>query len=166
MLFFLHHFEHHVQPIVLRMDVLHHHGDQQQIHQPQQQRGPQHQLLQGQEQLPLGIHPQPLLAEQRYQVTAGSDLPLNNRDGNDMRPAPGSVPMPQSVRDVYMDTHIDATPGSPVEESSSEEGRSALFISTQTALDSPHSREAARGRLDREGLRERRLLHFENTSSI
>lgn len=171
MLFFFHHFE---QPIVG------HHGGQEQIHQPQQQQQhgpPQHQILQDQ-QPPLGVQPQPSLVEQRYQAATGTDLPQSGYGNDTVTVRQASLSMPQSVSHVYRDTQNYATPGSPVEESSSEEGRSALFINTQSIITSPQressntvlggqlQRETVtdmRGRPDRQGLRERRLIHFENT---
>lgn len=164
MLFFFHHFE---QPI----------GGQEQIHQPQQQEQhgpPQHQIFQDQ-QPPLGIHPQPSLVEPRYQAAAGTDLPQSPYGNDAVAVRQASLSIPQSVSHVYRDTENYATPGSPIEESSSEEGRSALFISTQTspqgensgtALGGQLQRETVtdmRGRPDRQGLRERRLIHFDNT---
>lgn len=157
-----------------------HRGGQEQIHQQQwrqqQQHGPQeHQILQDQ-QAPLGIHPQPSLVEQRYRAATATDLPQSGGD-TAVRRASSSLSMEQSVSPVYRDTQNYATPGSPVEESSSEEGRSALFISSQsirtspqrqnsgTALDGQPERETVTGvreRPDRQGLRERRLIHFEN----
>lgn len=168
MLFFFHHFE---RPIVG------HHGGQEQIHQPQQQQQqhgpPQHQILQDQH--PPGVHPQPSLVG--YQAAPGTNLPQSGYGNDTDAVRQASLSMPQSVGHVYRDTQNYATPGSPVEESSSEEGRSALFItqsiitppqreSSDTALGGQPQRETVtdmRGRPDQQGLRERRLIHFEHT---
>lgn len=174
MLFFFHNYEvneQRAQPIILRVDIQHHAGQLpgMHIHLPQQQhqQEQQQQHTLEQQEPPLELSPR-----------TANELP-QHRDGREfvaLRHTSSSPSSQQSDSQVSIDTLSGTALGSPVEES--EEGRSAVFISTQSIMppllreaalvDVRQSRESITGmgavvRPNRDGLRERCLMHPEKT---